>query len=169
VSVSDMTPLLTRIEEVLCDGAGIERTISAAHRFQRGPYPDETSSASGTAAMVRKGIFASVTTATPMRQPEMHDVLMYDLTIRVDFFYHIVDPEVHATFRATLGTIATDLHRARGALCYPGNLLQTAAAEATGLSGAGLQFRSWSMRDPDTTARLVRASMDLIGRINMAA
>tara|TARA_R100001230_G_C5652905_1_gene157873 strand:+ start:300 stop:809 length:510 start_codon:yes stop_codon:yes gene_type:complete len=169
MSVSDMTPLLTRVEEVLCDGAGIERTIGAAHRFQRGAYPDEVASSTGTAAMVRKGMFASVTSATPMRQPEMHDVLMYDLTVRVEFYYHIVDPEVHTTFRNTLGAIATDVHRARGALCYPGNLLQTAAAEPTGLSGAGLQFRSWSMREPNTTARLVRASMELVGRINMTA
>jgi len=169
MSVSDMTPLLTRIEEVLCDGAGIERVLSAPNRFQRGTYPDEVASSSGVAAMVRKGMFASVTNATPLRQPEMHDILMYDISVRVDFFYHIVDPEVHATFRNTLGAIATDCHRARGALCYPGNLLQTAAAEATGLSGAGLQFRSWSMRDPNTTARLVRSSMELVGRINMTA
>lgn len=169
MSVSDMTPLLTAVEEVLCDGAGVERTIAAAHRFRRGPYPDEVSSNAGTAAMVRKGCFASVVSAQPMQQPEMHNVLMYALTVRVDLFYHISDPEVHTAFRATLGSIATDIHRARGALCYPGNLLQTAAAEATGLSGSGLQFRSWTMRDPDTTARLVRANMEFVGRINMTA
>jgi hypothetical protein len=164
-----MTPMLTAIEEVLCDGTGIARALAAPDRFRRGPYPDEAPSSAGTAAQVRKGMFASVVRAEPLKQPEMHNVLMYALTVRVDFFYHISDPEVHAAFRSTLGTIATDAHRARGALCYPGNLLQTAAAAPTGLSGAGLQFRSWSMRDPDTTTRLVRASMELVGRINMTA
>lgn len=164
-----MRPMLDRIEEVLCDGAGVARTIAAPHRFRRGPFAGQRASEQGTEAMVSKGVYVSVTNAESMTQPEMHNVLSYRLRVRIDLFYHLPDTYMHPQFSAALAEAATDLHRVRMALCYPGNLEATASGEATGLSGSALEFERWSMQDPDPENRLLRASAQAIGRINMTA
>jgi len=164
-----MRPALEAVEEVACDGAGIARTIASGFRFRRGPYPDQRRAEQGTEAMVQKGMFASIEHGRPRAQPEMHNVLSYDLNVRLDLYYHLSAPRVHASLLAGLAEAADDMHRLRMALGYPGNLENTSGGEATGLSGAALQFETWSMTDPDTEARLIRATMTLIGRINMTA
>ena len=169
MSVAALVPLLDAVEDVISDGAGVARTIATGHRFRRGPYPGQTKSEQGTEAAVQKGAYASIVGARPMAGPEMHSVLMYTLTVRLDLFYHLPAPRLHDDFRDALAEAAGDMHRLRMALGYPSNLLTNAAGEATGLSGGALQFESWSMSDPDPEARLLRASMRLIGRVNMTA
>lgn len=164
-----MLPLLARVEEVLCDGAGVARTIAAPHRFRRGPQPNQTASEQGTEAMVRKGCYASVINADPMTQPEMHNVLSYRIRVRVEMFYNLPDAQMHDSFRDAIAEASTDLHRIRMALCYPGNLDTTASGVATGLSGSALEFERWTMQDPDPEHKLLRASATAIGRINMTA
>ena len=164
-----MQPLIKRVEEVLCDGAGVARTIAAANRFRRGPRPLQTRSEQGTEAMVQKGCYVAIVSAEPMDQPEMHNVLSYIVRVRIDLFYNLPDGQMHTRFRDAVVEAATDMHRIRMALGYPSNLQATAAGAATGLSGSALQFERWTMQDPDPTHKLLRASATAIGRINMTA
>lgn len=144
IGTGDFAPMLTRIEEILCDGRGVSRALASADRFRVGPFPDQLASNVSKEASVRKAAFAWLETSQPLEHPEQHPRAKYTLTIALELYYYLPEFEQHSYLRTAAAVAASDMHKVRGALCYPGNVDATEAGALTGLVSGMLEFVSWS-------------------------
>jgi len=161
-------PLFTRVYEVLVDGAGAARTLSAAQRFGDEWYPDLPDEQLSIIARSKKRVWCALSGATPALEHETTSTRSYWITLALSMAYFLEPPaRVDSQWRTLAGTMATDVHLVRGALTWPGNLSQTEAAAETGLADGKLEFLDWTPVTPNGTARVWRANARYRGLITL--
>ena len=134
-------PLVDRIYEVLCDGAGVYRALAAANRYTKNTLPNEPDERRAKVSRVQKIALVGIDSiADSVNTQEFSDRAEYQAAIRVDLCYHTPNPYE----RAAVITQMTDTHSAshlvRAALGYPPNMATTQAGLVTGLGDGGLVF-----------------------------
>lgn len=141
--------IVTRIREVLEDGRGTLRTITAS-TYEGQIYGPAAGDNESLIASVKPRVEASITSverheASP---PEMGNQAIYRLAIEVRLIRHLDDlHKVKDSVRDTAKAAAmTDADKVRQALGYPGNLTQTEAAVTTGLVSGCLVYEASSAR-----------------------
>jgi hypothetical protein len=162
MAASSLDPLITRIREVLTDGAGVARTLAAADRFSERTYWNRPDDHQALSSRQKKAAYVSLTSAT------LHNAgnsagssVLYDIEILVELSYYTGSKFKPSDVELAIRTAASDMHKVNAALSYQGNLLQTAAAAATGLASAGLKMIDWETEQPDPETKLLRATMRL--------
>lgn len=166
--VTSFDPLLTRIAEVLCDGAGVFRTLPAPLRFRDAAYAQPPTEAS-TAAHEQKGCIAYITGIRERSfNSEIAPTAVYEIDVVVETTYFVEHPSERAAVRAQLAAAALDGHLVRSALCWPGNLAQTVAGASVGLVDNGLTFRSFVLGKPDRVTRLMTGAIQFTGAIELS-
>lgn len=164
---TDFQPLVDRVYEVLCDGAGAARTLAEADRFRRGLFPGQDPAHQARDAHTQKRCWVALTGLPRGDESEVNDRALYTVRVRVDLAYALEPEPDQAAWRNLQGLMALDAHRIRGALGFPGNLTQTAAAAATGLASGALVYEDWAPDEPLPRQRLWRARASFLGRITL--
>lgn len=160
-------PLLTRIKEVLVDGAGASYALAEPHRFLEG-YPGQPADQASRDSQERKRYWARISGMTRYDGTELATVLHYPITVQIATSYFVEHPSERSEWRAVIAAAALDGHLVRSAISWPGNLVQTAAAKDTGLADGSIEFVSYAIEDPDPNARLLRASFQFTGLISLS-
>lgn len=170
MAVTSYQPLVDRVYEVLVDGAGTARTLPSGSRFAVGSYPGQAPQVTSTKAHEQangKVVYVAVTKDAPHVAPELHSVCQYTVTVVVIADYFCEPEQDLDAWRDTVALVAFDRHLVRAALGYPGNLVQTAAAAATGLSGGCLHYKGGSTSDISAANRVVRSTMTFEGTVSV--
>lgn len=139
----DCDAIITRVREVLQDGAGSIRTISSARfdgGFYQGMSPEEQSLRALATPRVEPSVF--VTGRNPDSPPINGTLLFYDVTVTVAVVRHLspthkLDDAKRDDIKALA---ANDSDIVAQALCWPGNLTATSGGTPTGLIGGYLRF-----------------------------
>ncbi len=169
MSATDTAPLLDRVEEVVCDGQGIARTLAAADRFQRGVWPGADDDKSSINAQVHKRVIVTIDQLVPRpEEKEMGSSIGYVVTTRLDMLYFLRPPVEYARIKAMVAIASLDAHKVRRALCYPGNLEATQAGAQCGLASHCLRPLAWTARLDTKTNRLMVATMRFVGDLYLA-
>lgn len=160
--------LITRVEEVLCDGAGITRTLDEPYRFRRGVWPDKDQDRQSVDARVQKRVIAYYEGMDPSPDHnEMTANQTYMVTVRVDTVYFLPNPATHSKLMAQLNLAVLDAHRIRRALAFPGNLEKTAAGDECGLASHSLVPQNWSSKLDTKTFRLILCTQRFRGWLTL--
>lgn len=165
--VTTLAPLLTRIAEVLIDGAGSSRTLPPGDRFLDAHYGDAPAQGSRNANECKR----CIAFITGMRERSFNSELWatatYEIDVLVETTYFVNHPAQPSVLRATLAAAALDGNLVRAALCWPGNLSATTAAAPTGLVDGCLTFRSYVLGKPDRTARVMTGTFQFVGAVEI--
>ena len=163
--------VISAVQDVLTAGHGNARTLASADRFRVGLRPGETPGQSSLEAHVQKRCWAEITSQSARGgTQELGNVASYDLTVEVALSYFTGAPEVHSELRASFLEAASDYHKIRGALCYPGNLSTDASANATGLAGGALIALGggWSKQTFDADARALKVTASFSAIVHLS-
>lgn len=159
--------ILRATEEVLLGSIGTVRTVDA-DELALDAYSGQTDEARAAAARVRARVEVEPLTVkrTGAVAPETASraILEIELAIRFAFTteHELEDSERRAAHAAALDTVET----ARKALAWPGNLVETSAADATSLVGGCLYFRSLTRARADFRTRLIEYELRMFGLVN---
>lgn len=143
--------LRARIYEILCDGAGVARTLAESDRFQRLTTTRGVRDALSIRAGEQPIVHVSIRSDPDIDGiAELTDDHLYRIQVRITRYYHIAydsDPESVDT---TLDRAFDDRCRTRAVLGHPANLAKTEAGDDTGIAGSSLRLRGMSEGDsPD--------------------
>lgn len=142
----DASAILTRVEEVLCEGAG-QHHLVAPGTYARGLSEMMTANAQSTRAIAtpRIEVSCSASGVSPASPPVGGDKILFDVTIDVRVIRAAgTAKQVNDLLRRDLKALALqDLARLVPALEWPGNLDATSDGDPTGLVSRALQ---WSGR-----------------------
>lgn len=167
-AAADFAPLLTRVGEIVFDGAGGgSRAIASAYRFDRSISSSSLDEDHAADAQIRKTCFPSIASGLPRKAPEGGNVHDYDVVVLLSTFYQVPDEAEFDLVRDLLATVASDVHRLRIAL-GAGYMGATEAAEATGVADGVLWLTSWRAEPPDLASRLLRASVYFGGVVTLS-
>lgn len=148
MAVATLEYAYERIYEVLVDGDGTGRTLAAADRFSRGHPPGFDPKLRAVRAKVNPAVFVVIGAAAVdgFAAGEMSDEHLYRLKVAIyrdHWLGYQGDPE---EVEGQLVAATDAFFKVRAALCFPGNLQQTEAANATGLAGYALNGAQASTR-----------------------
>jgi hypothetical protein len=142
----DASAILTRVEEVLCEGAG-QHHLVAPGTYARGLSELMTSNAQSTRAIARPRIEVSCSASgvNPASPPVGGDKMLLDVVVDVRVIRAAGTPkQVNDLLRRDLKALALqDLAAIVPALEWPGNLAATEDGDPTSLASQALQ---WSGR-----------------------
>jgi len=134
-------PLVDRIYEVLCDGAGSLRALALADRYSKRTLPNEGDERRAKQSRVQKIALVGIDSiADSVNTQEHSDRGEYQAAIRVDLCYHTPNPYERAAVITAMTDAHSDAHLVRAALGWGANMTLTADARETGLAGGGLVF-----------------------------
>lgn len=147
--------LYERLYEVLCDGHGAVRTLPEGQRYARGYPPGFAASMRATRARERRGeervvgaVFVVVSAASVERfaSGEIGTAHLYRVRIALYRDHWLGFEGDPAEVEQALVDATDAFFRVRAALCWPGNLSATEAADDTGLAGGALNGAGASTR-----------------------
>lgn len=129
-----------RIYEVLVDGNGADRALAAADRFSRGYPPGFSNDMRAGRSKARPAVFVAISqfAVNPLASGEMTDKHLYEITISIFRDHWLGFQGDFAEVQAQQVKADNAFLRMRAALCFPGNLVQTEASNATGFGGEAL-------------------------------
>lgn len=144
-----------RLREVLDDGDGLVRTLTAGRISGNYWYPANASA--GPARTLVKPRFDILPFSIRPTLPRMYangNVIMYDYEIAFACEYALKHPaHDDATRDSVLAVAETDADAFRQALEWSGNLTATEAGVATGIVNGCLQFISYAPESADWTEK----------------
>nr|MCU0675633.1 hypothetical protein [Myxococcota bacterium] len=136
MAIRSSAAILTRIREVLEEGAGALRTITAdTYRPGAGPLRSDAAQASDALVKARVEVQIVATEPHPARPPRLGTFTLdvVEIEIRIVRSVTGVTALSAPTRTALLAAADEDASKVAQALCVPGNLAATEAGAATGL------------------------------------
>lgn len=162
MAATSFEPLILRIEEILADGAGANRTLGSGDRFRRGVFPEQDESTSARLALAHgndRAMWASYASMEPAGTSDgISDKRRVSATVEVFLVYYTGHHQRHADLRDTAVRAANDVRRVAAALEWPENVQQDNNGDDTGLAG-GLRWESWSFTGPSENDKRATATM----------
>lgn len=140
MAASTTAHLRTAILEALTTVTGKPRALASQYLFQAGYPPGVDPTLRSTRALEKPGAFVAIGRVEPQAgvTTEIGSDRLYLLQIAISRDYHIGYEFSLADVQTWMSRVADDFMRVRDALCYPGNLTQTAGAIQTGIADNGL-------------------------------
>lgn len=152
MAIRSSTAILTRIREVLEDGAGALRTITAS-TYEPGAGPLRSDAAQATDALIKARVEVQIvdTEPHPARPPRLGTFTLDTVSIEVRIVRSVTAATaLNATTRtALLAAADEDASRVSQVLTAPGNLTTTSAGAATGLVSGMLEHAGSQIEEPE--------------------
>lgn len=152
MAIRSSAAILTRIREVLEEGAGALRTITA-DTYRPGAGALRSDAAQATDALIKARVEVQIvdTEPHPARPPRLGTFTLDIVTIEVRVVRSITATTALSadTRTALLAAADEDASRIAQALCVPGNLVSTTAGDTTGIVSGMLQHTSSEVGEPE--------------------